>query len=111
MPQYFFVLGNNHTLSKIEIITVLKNLPVDFKIISTSSEILIIETGLEINPNDLIKKLGGTIKIGEIVNSFTVDKFLESSEEILTDIDLLSKLFDPQLEKLTFGISVYTNLP
>lgn len=107
MHKYFFVLGNNHSLSKIEILILLKNSLIDPKIIASSSEILIIETSCEINPNDLINKLGGTIKIGEIIDNFRVEKFFETNEEILTDINLLSKLFDPELDKLTFGISVY----
>lgn len=107
MHKYFFVLGNNHSLSKIEILILLKNLLIDSKVITSSSEILIIETSCEINLNDLINKLGGTIKIGEIIDNFGVEMFFESNEGILTDINLLSKLFNPELDKLTFGISIY----
>lgn len=105
--RYFFVLGNNPTLSKIEILNLIEKLNIKFNIISSSKEILIIELSSEIEAKSFLGKLGGTVKIGEILEKIEIDKFQKSEEKILTDINLLSKLFDPQTKKLTFGISCY----
>jgi len=42
--QYYFVLGANHSLSKVEIINVLLKKSVKFDILEASEEILLIET-------------------------------------------------------------------
>ncbi|MDD2823051.1 MAG: methyltransferase domain-containing protein [Candidatus Daviesbacteria bacterium] len=106
MHKYFFVLGSNPNLSKVEILAFFGETE-DLKIITSSKEVLILETAQEINPHDLIVKLGGTIKVGEIVDSLAPGDFTEQFPSLATDINFLSKLFDPQLQKITFGISVY----
>lgn len=107
MYQYFFILGSNHSLSKVEIIAIFNKDKIDFKIISPSSEILILETNNEINPQHIINKLGGTIKVGKILDSIPYEQFLVKLEKLITDLDFLSNLFDPTLKKISFGISVY----
>lgn len=109
MYQYFFVLGNNHSLSKIEILSLLDKLHIKMRLISSSGEVLVIESDSEISAPEILKTLGGTIKAGKIIETVPINKFLETYETKLTDIKILSKLFDPELNKLTFGISVYNS--
>ena len=107
MHQYFFVLGNNHTLSKIEILTVFSKENINFKIITSSAEILILESNQKIDLQGLMKKLGGTIKVGQIIDSISFEKFQEQFNSLITDLNFLSNLFDPELSKISFGISIY----
>lgn len=107
MNQYFFVLGNNHSLSKAEISAILLQDKINFKIISSSSELLILETDQEINLSDYMTKLGGTIKIGKIIHSISYEQFPEQFDSLITDLNFLSNLFDPSIQKISFGISVY----
>lgn len=107
MNRYFFVLGSNHSLSKVEIATTLHKNKVDFEIISSSSELLLLETDHEISLQDIMSKLGGTIKVGKILDSTSFEEFPEKLEKLITDLNFLSNLFDPTLTKISFGISVY----
>lgn len=109
MHKYFFVLGRNFDLSKTEIITLLNILNFNPKIILISKEVLIIETAEKMDAENLLKTLGGTIKIGEILENYPTDEFIKNYKTLLIDINLLSQLFDPSLQKLTFGFSFYKN--
>ncbi len=104
--KYFFILGSNPTLSTAEISAVFR---LAVKKISSfdnsaylTNNVLILETNREINAKDLIKKLGGTIKIG-IVNeeSFSLDK-----EKLLNKIIKLFENIDVK-GKFNFGVSYY----
>ncbi len=94
----FFILGNNPTLSIAEISAIYPNNE-SGEIISR--EIFFLEE--EINSQELIKKLGGTIKIGKITDSVKGRNFLKIQEEILKIIS--TKL--PYEGKFKFGISYY----
>lgn len=100
-------MGRNFDLPKTEILTLLNKLNSEPKIILESKEVLILETAEELDVKNLLKTLGGTIKIGEILENFSADEFINNYKSLLIDINLLSKLFDPSLQKLTFGISFY----
>jgi len=91
--KYFFALGNNPTLSVAELSAVLR-----FKNMILSKNILIADTD-EISATELIKRFGGTIKIGEVIEENTDrNKLLESILKIIT----------PATEgKYKFGISYY----
>lgn len=97
MIKYFFVLGNNPSLSIAEILAIFPNY-ITCSIINR--EIFILELLEEIDSNILIKKLGGTIKIG-VVNC-EVKKF--NKNDILTNIQ---KIIRPGEGKFKFGISYY----
>lgn len=76
--KYFFVLGTNTALSLAEIFAVLKGknpclLAPDF---------LVVESEQEIDVDNLIKRLGGTIKIGQIVREISAANELELEAEI-----------------------------
>jgi len=103
--QYFFVLGNHPTLSIAELLAVfgLQKLqenkdakcPVGHLV---SSNIFILETNQKIQPEILIKKLGGTIKIG-IIDSEIKD-YKNIKKEAIKIIDKKEKQ-----GKFKFGIS------
>lgn len=102
---YAFILGKNPTLSIAEILSVLKRESFVFIILSISGNALIIKTeGLIDNPQDLLDRLGGTIKIVEI--------FVESyKEDVMGPIlGFASSSFSDS--KFVFGISSYgTSFP
>ncbi len=98
---YFFVLGSNPELSFAEIATVLgikeKRL--------VSKELLVLETENEIVPENLIKKLGGIIKIGIFHEELDNPDQLELQ---LSLAKIASKAKGANGEgKFCFGISAY----
>ncbi len=94
---YFFILGNNPTLSIAEIISVVSE-DID-KIQEISSEFLILKTKKSLDADDLQKRLGGTIKIGQIIGKTELDAS-DLAEKI---IEILPRGF----KKIYFGFSVY----
>lgn len=93
--QYVFILGHNPKLSVAEIHSVLPKL----KLIEQSGSFLIIENE-EFDCAKLLNRLGGTIKIGKIIDKqisrkVTVEKLKELKSE----------------SKLNFGISYYDCKP
>lgn len=89
--KYAFILGRNTALSIAEILAVLP----EAKVVKKTSPFLILEN-IEIEPESLIKRLGGTIKIGEVIGE-TIDPNL-----------IFENLKDKKQDnKLNFGISYY----
>lgn len=99
--KYFFVLGTNTALSVAELAAA-----VDLKKVSLlAADFLIWETDTEINPEALMKRLGGVIKIGEIreeVVEGNEEKLLKS----LTDLAKIKK-YQSKEGKFNFGFSDY----
>lgn len=96
--KYFFVLGNNPTLSIAEITAVFSD---NQEIIN--NQILTLDSQKDIQATEAIKKLGGTIKLG-IINS-EVDK--RDYQKILKKI--LSIIEKKEINgKFKFGISCYS---
>ena len=93
--KYFFILGNNPTLSIAEITSVLSSSSIEFHIVGLSSDFLILETKEKLDAFALQNRLGGTIKIGTIINE-AKDFKLE------TAIKILEKYHRPH-----FGFSFY----
>ncbi|PIS14892.1 hypothetical protein COT64_00215 [Candidatus Shapirobacteria bacterium CG09_land_8_20_14_0_10_39_12] len=98
MKTYFFVLGTNHTLSKIDVVNMLARKGIDFEILEASEEVLLISTSTELDAKSLINELGSAAKIGEIYglydNKSWPDNFLK------TDLE-------EKFGQSKFGISVY----
>ena len=99
--KYFFILGNNPTLSLAEISAIFdlsKN-----KGLFVVPNIFILDTEKDIKPTELIKRLGGTIKIG-IIN----DKINPNNQTI---INKANDLIDEHNKegKFKFGFSNYGN--
>ena len=99
--RYFFILGNNPTLSIAEISAVF-GLNDNSKTEIISQEIFLLETENSFDSAELIKKLGGVIKIGVISNEFNFD-----NQKIIAEAE---KLIDTNYQgKIKFGISYYGN--
>ncbi|MBI5071915.1 hypothetical protein HZB93_03445 [Candidatus Falkowbacteria bacterium] len=65
--KYFFILGQNPTLSSAEIVSLLSD---KTKFLAVSPEALLLLTEKDQDVFDLMARLGGTIKIGTILNAF-----------------------------------------
>ena len=89
--RYVFILGHNPKLSIAEVLAVLPQA----KVVATGNSFLIVENE-KINATELINRLGGTIKIGEVIAD-KVDKKLmvETLKAAKKD------------NKLNFGLSYY----
>lgn len=101
---YFFVLGTNHTLSKIDIVNVLVRQGAELEVLAASEELLVIKTGKALAIDPLMAELGSTAKMGELF----------STEEDLNGVSKKAKtgefeeFFWPEgVENPRFGISVY----
>lgn len=98
--KYFFVLGNNTALSAAEISSYFNKAGNKIELIN--SDVLILDAAEEIDAKELIKKIGGTIKIGKITGE--TDSF---------NPDLLPGLIQKNISakeakgKFNFGISFY----
>jgi tRNA G10 N-methylase Trm11 len=97
MSKHFFILGTNPTLSTAEICALFPG----GKISLAGKEVIILETDKKINSEELIGRMGGTIKIGEVLFSTKSANF-----------DLILKNLQPHMVqketgKYNFGISYY----
>jgi tRNA G10 N-methylase Trm11 len=92
--QYFFILGNNPTLSIAEI---LSQLDKSFKTETLTDNFLILQSEESLNANVWQKKLGGTIKIGTVL-----DQAKNFRSE--TAVEILKSFRRPH-----FGFSFYGN--
>jgi len=102
MKTYFFVLGTNHTFSKIDIVNLLARKDVDFEIIEASEEILLISTEVELETKELIEELGSAAKIGKIFREYSKSEWPEKFSAELSNENLQKELVGGK-----FGISVY----
>ncbi|MFX0135095.1 MAG: TRM11 family SAM-dependent methyltransferase [Candidatus Hodarchaeota archaeon] len=129
MKQFLFVLGKNYLLSLCEISHLLQFAPYKGKIIDYSKQIGIIEFEEIIKPELLLKlqnRLGGIQKIGEIIDDYQKEIFIEgfpiqkhpkkfkkARKSIENDIipKILPQIFlNVQNKKIMFAISVYPHL-
>ena len=101
--KYFFVLGTNTSLSLAELAAVL-DLKKTWLI---SGDFLLWETETEINPESLMKRLGGVIKIGKIIEKTVKND--KNIVEILAKI-VLNKQKEVDGGKFNFGFSDYGKL-
>ncbi len=93
--KYFFILGSNPALSLAELTAVYGQ--AGFAIFADQAAVL--ESGRTIDPSADIRRLGGTIKIGEVV-----------AEASLSTADLLAKIQKTDIKKegkIKFGFSYY----
>ena len=108
--KHFFILGNNPTLSIAEISAVFpdaKNLEL------LNASVLVLETAQKVNAKDLIKKLGGTIKIGVIKKETSKNDLLKEAKLLIDEqINSTSSQGEAQscasrIGKFNFGFSFY----
>lgn len=102
--RHFFILGTNPVLSTAEIIALLDGR--DFTVTEMHKQALIVDAanGATLDAKGLMSRLGGTIKIGTIV-----EEDLAISAEVLTEkmlAGLSHRVAD--IGNATFGMSVYS---
>jgi len=109
--QYFFILGRNPTLSVAEILSLINtNLITNntnireicgkfVKIREISEEVLILETKEKLDCQKLQARLGGTIKIGQILTLINADLTQIGADLFLKELSVNSKVY--------FGFSLY----
>jgi tRNA G10 N-methylase Trm11 len=99
--RYFFVLGTNPELSAAEILASIDQ--ADFDIAEINSKAIIIDGEKPLNTAELMAKLGGTIKIGTLIDT-----------DLKVDESTVAKLMSDALagrnpgSKVNFGLSVYS---
>lgn len=106
--EYIFILGRYPELSTQEILSVLKQRSIAHSTVATSRKFIVIKTTHEIDIKDINKTLGGTVKIGKITRHISIDASSNTLENYFTSDDLFIDIFDHAEEKLTFGISFYS---
>ena len=105
--KYFFALGTNTALSVAELAAVL-----DFKRPRLlAADFLTVEMDREINAFDLIKRLGGVIKIGRVVKEIVTgeEKKLLAENKLLSEVEILASAKQALSAggKFPFGFSDY----
>lgn len=93
---YYFILGSNPALSLAELTAIFGT--EDIMIIN--EQVALLETSLILEPEKLIRKLGGIIKIGLIVEEI-------EKPAPLAILEAAKKLLKPKEGKFKFGVSVY----
>lgn len=109
--KYCFVLGHNPTISIAEILTVFDGLNIDYTIKNVSEEVLILDFATKLTDEKaLMGRLGGTIKIAEVI----------AEKEYAEDLKVLDESFATAIglkeeeeynQKIVLGISVYFLIP
>ncbi|MDD4607436.1 MAG: methyltransferase domain-containing protein [Patescibacteria group bacterium] len=99
--MYFFELGNTPTLSVAEILQVLNQAKIEYKLVNLSTDILILDLKQSILPDKLIQQLGGCVKIGQIIS-----KAIEFKSADLAKI--IQQHIKNQSNKIYFGLSNYS---
>ncbi len=111
--HYAFVLGRVYTLSLAELMQVLAQLGIVFRVVVCSPEVLVIETEGEtsIDAVKLQNRLGGVIKVIQIFDTFQKkgkDYPSQVLESYFTYKRIKSQYFTEYNGKKQFGISVYS---
>ncbi len=107
MNRYFFALGKNSTLSIAEIISVLNLQSVSFSLEFISSEMAICKTNQDIKSDELLEILGGTVKLGKILDEISFDETEAKFYKIFSAENLSRKYFPQKEGKIHFGVSLY----
>ena len=110
MTQYAFILGRVYTLSLAELLNVLTNLGITYKVLACSPEVVIIETDKAINGENVQARLGGVIKIIKLFDTFQ-KKGKEFPSQVLGTYFTFKRIKDYFHEysgKKQFGVSIYS---
>lgn len=105
--RYYFILGRYPDLSKHEIFAVLRKKGLESSIYYESSIVLVLETAGELPIHELNKLLGGTVKIGRVLQSFPQSVHPDKINDYLTSDALFIEYLPKATQKITFGISLY----
>lgn len=106
-----FHLGRVYTLSLAELVAVLEEKRVPFKIIELFTEVLIIETHTALDLESLQRRLGGIVKTMEILDVLPLrrgsDELAYSVKDYFHPNLLKSRFFKQSSTKVQFGLSLY----
>lgn len=115
--RYAFILGRVYSLSVAELVAVLEKSDVSLnltgeplKILEASEEVLIIETEKPLNVDRLQKKLGGIIKILEVIDIIKKreqDSINFALKHYFKPSVLKKQFFKEYKGKMQFGVSIY----
>jgi tRNA G10 N-methylase Trm11 len=100
--DFIFIKGKNEELSNFEIISYLESRNYKYDILDESKEFLIARLD-EIYIEKMMKSLGGTLKIADVLLYTAKDEI----ENNLGKMEL-EKIFKERRERLIFGVSVYS---
>ena len=99
MQRYFFILGRQRQLCFDELKTILVKQQVAFSLIADEEDFVIVETKIPLDCPELISRLAGTIKIGELIG-----------ENIDLTAERLIEFIGEKTTKIFFGISTYNTM-
>ena len=106
-----FHLGRVYTLSLAEILRLFSRRGVEFEIKELFREVLIVKTVQELDIESLQKRLGGTVKIMQIIDELTKkqeEDYLNFTVKKYFSVKTLSQKFLKEYKgKIQFGISIY----
>ncbi len=105
--QYYFVLGTNYSLCKIDIINLLLKNCIDFKILEASEEILLIESEDKLEVERFMFELGGVVKIGQVFDKYSPKDFPRNFLNEVTTKKFKEFFLIGKNVNFRFGISVY----
>lgn len=109
MYLYAFILGRVYTLSLAELLSVLGNSQVPYRIAACSAEVVVIETEKQLDAAKLQSKLGGVIKIIRLFDTFQ-KKGREYPSQALANYfsyKRINEYFHEYSGKKQFGVSLY----
>ena len=107
MLTYCFIFGRNPILSLAEIFNREAPVGAHFQIAELTSQSLVIRTDAPFDPDAWQRTLGGSIKIGQVIQEFAD---LSSVRQALTKKNLLERYFGQKNKKIVFGFSCYGDL-
>ena len=107
MSKYFFIIGRNRDLSFAEILSVFSKKNISFNHSVTSSETAIFSFENSQDLGELVKCLGGTVKIGKIIDEIDLDESERKLDEIFAGENLINCYFEGVSGKIHFGVSIY----
>lgn len=106
MQQYIFLLGRTPDLSLIELRSFFMRLSLPFKLTQHADGIALVES-IDVPVIELNRMLGGTVKIGSVVESLPLSSLSDLPKLFTYDV-LFNEFFDKELKKVEFGVSVYS---
>ncbi|MFA6525181.1 MAG: methyltransferase domain-containing protein [Patescibacteria group bacterium] len=108
MHKYFFILGRSPKLSRVEIESILPTLPGEYGIPELIDDVLFLDFKIfgdnKFQMKDLMDRLGGTVKIGKIIDEVEDHKQIFKT---LTVDRIIDKYLPQTDQKITFGFSLY----
>lgn len=107
MAYYCFILGRNPIISLAEIFNREAATGAGLQVVDVTSQAVIVKTDGPFDAAAWQQALGGSIKIGRIIQEYAS---LESLHQALTTDNLLHTIFDQKDKKIVFGFSCYGDL-